>query len=127
MTKEIPDHGEEFRGEPGAGDEGKDDSAGIHHDRGVRANTQYHPRGRFIATWIFKNKTRGWRCRLGDPAATVRFAIFPLRLLLFYIVYNGVNRGASVLSQQSLLRKKRKTVLQAMRIGIGLLSQLLCL
>ena len=39
MTKEIADHGEEFRGEPGAGDEGKDDSAGIHHDRGVRANT----------------------------------------------------------------------------------------
>ena len=34
--------------------------AGICHRRGVHANKQYHWRGRFIDTWIFKNKT--WVC-----------------------------------------------------------------
>jgi len=51
----------------------------------------------------------GLRCRLGNTAATVRIAIFPLRLLLFYIVYNGGKSGSVRLSrvhQQSLSRKK---------------------
>ena len=31
----------------------------------------------------------GLRCRPGNTAASVKTAIFPRRLLLFYIVYNG--------------------------------------
>ena len=69
----------------------------------------------------FSAQDLGWRCCLGDAAATVRIAIVPLRLLLFYIVYNGVNRGASVLSSATAIKEERKTVMQAMRIGIGLL------
>ena len=106
MSREIPDHCEEFRRKPGAGDEGKDDRAGIYHD-----NTQYHRRGRVIDTWIFKNNTWGLRCRLGNTAATGRIAIFPLRLLLFYIVYNGGKSGSVRLSrvhQPSLSGKKGK-------------------
>ncbi len=34
--------------------------AGIYHERGLHANKPYHRRGRFIDTWMFKNKN--WVC-----------------------------------------------------------------
>jgi hypothetical protein len=42
----------------------------------------------------------GLCCRPANAAATLKIAIFTLRLLLFYIVNNGaLNRGLSVLSR----------------------------
>jgi hypothetical protein len=54
----------------------------------------------------------------------VKIAIFPLRLLLFYIVYNGGKSG-SVRAQPRppaiAIKEERKTVMEAMMIGMGLL------
>jgi len=66
MTKAIPDHGEEFRGKPGAGDEG----------------------GVLIEPWIFQSRP-GFQWPPVHPALSPKIAIFTLRLLLFYIVNNG--------------------------------------
>jgi len=71
MTKGgIPNHGEEFRGKPGAVTTTEKTTAqvwgttatvaGIYHERGLHANKPYHRRGRFIDTWMFKNKN--WVC-----------------------------------------------------------------
>jgi hypothetical protein len=50
----------------------------------------------------------GLHCRTGNTARTVKIAIFPLRLLLFYIVYNAGKARAQPRPQQSLSRKKGK-------------------
>jgi hypothetical protein len=66
----------------------------------------------------------GLRCRPGNAAATVKTAMFPRRLLLFYIVYNGGKSRtarAQPRPQPSLSWKKGKTVMKAMMSGIGLL------
>jgi hypothetical protein len=58
-----------------------------------------------------KEQDLGLRCRPGNTAPTVKIAIFPLRLLLFYIVYNGGKLRtvrAQPRPQQSLSRKKGK-------------------
>jgi hypothetical protein len=64
----------------------------------------------------------GLRCRPGNTAATVKTAIFPRRLLLFYIVYNGgkSNCSRSAASTAIAIMEEGKTVMKAMRSGIGL-------
>ncbi len=69
-----------------AGDHGV---AGIYRGRGVHANKQYHRRWALHRYLDLPEQDLGLRCRPGNTAATVKTAIFPRRLLLFYIVYNG--------------------------------------
>ena len=62
---------------------------GIYRGRGVHANKQYHRRWALPRYLDLPEKDLGSRCRPGNTAATVKTAIFPRPLLLFYIVYNG--------------------------------------
>ena len=97
MTKAIPDHCEEFRGKPGAGDEG----------------------GVLIEPGMFQSRP-GFQWPPVHPTLSPKIATFTLRLLLFYIVNNGklwIVR-AQPPPQQSLSKEERKTVMKAMISGL---------
>jgi hypothetical protein len=69
--------------------------------------------GRVMTKAEYLTTVNTWVCvaAQGNTAATVKVAIFPLRLLLFYIVYNG-GKSRTVRAQpgqqQSLSREKGK-------------------
>jgi hypothetical protein len=120
MTKAAYLNCEEFRGKPGAGDDGRDDGAGFGEPQRPSQGSTTREASMPISstTGVGASSIPGYsRTRPGFALPPRKHcchredSIFPLGLLLFYIVYNGGKSRtvpAQPRPQQSLSRKKEK-------------------